>query len=266
MLWVCKEYDQSQKEWHITERSFQMNNQATLSIHEPKSGKLKTHRYQGLLDIIAVYIPLAVCAYIGHRLDLTTVVSGLVINLGYALSIAVASVVLKLRGMGWSEIGLARPRSWPRTLLFSLAAVVGAIVVISVVTIVVTNLPGTEIAVQDISRFNPLTGNLTLLLGLLVLAWTTIAFGEEMFYRAFLTCRLADVFRNTRMGWALAALGSSAAFGLAHYGEGISGIFSNGAFGLLFALIYLRTGRNLWILIIAHGILNSLRFVIIYLA
>ena len=40
---------------------------------------------------------------------------------------------------------------------------------------------------------------------------------------------------------------SSLAFGFAHYQGGPVGILGTAAFGLLFAWIYLRSGRNLWV-------------------
>ena len=242
-----------------------MNDQTVFSPYKSTGNAYQWRPYRNLLEILVVFVPLVACGYIGQTLGLKTILSGVVINLGYVLSILTASVVLKLRGTGWRDIGLARPKSWPRTVLIGVAAVVGAILVMNLVTVIITNLPGTEIPQPDITRFNPLEGNLFFLLGMIAVVWTTNVFGEEMFYRAFMTTWLAEVFRNSSAAWTLAAIGSSVAFGLAHYGEGVSGIFSNGAFGLLFALMYLRTGRNLWASIIAHGLLNTLRFVLIYL-
>jgi membrane protease YdiL (CAAX protease family) len=242
-----------------------MNDQTVFSPYKSTGNAYQLRPYRNLLEILVVFVPLAVCAYLGQNLGLKTMLSGLVINLGYILSVLTASVVLKLRGTGWKEIGLARPRSWVLTILIGVAAVVGAILVMNLVTVAIANLPGMEIPQPDITRFNPLEGNLFFLLGMIAIVWTTNTFGEELFYRAFLTTWLAEVFRNSNAAWALGAIGSSVAFGLAHYGEGVAGIFSNGAFGFLFALIYLRTGRNLWASIIAHGLLNTLRFVLIYL-
>ena len=57
---------------------------------------------------------------------------------------------------------------------------------------------------------------------------------------------------------------SAVLFGAAHFAEGPLGIFMMGSFGLLQALIYLRTRKNLWVTIIAHALLNTLRFVLIF--
>jgi membrane protease YdiL (CAAX protease family) len=229
-----------------------------------------TNRLRGVLDIGAASVPLVVLGVIGTWLGLETALGVMAATLGYLLAIVVASGVLKLRGTGWREIGLARPQSWPSTVLLGVGAMVGALLVFIAVQVIAQvialNVEGMEIAEPDLSRFNPLEGNLPLFILYVALAWTTVAFGEEMFYRAFLINRLSEVFQSTMMGWALALIGSSVIFGLAHYAEGLSGILSNGAFGLLFAWIYLRTERNLWVTIIAHGLLNTLRFVLVFAA
>lgn len=219
---------------------------------------------QSLLDIAFVFIPITYFAVLAHLVGLHTILSGVLINIGYLVSILVATRRLSLHNTTWSDIGLSRPRSWLLSALLSLAAIIGAIVIVNLVALLTIELSGMQLEVPDISRFNPLEGNIVFFASSLVLAWTSIAFGEEMFYRAFLINRLADVFQNPKLRWVLAAIGSSIFFGLAHYGEGPTGILSNGVLGLLFAMVYLLTGRNLWASIIAHGVLNSLRFVLIY--
>jgi CAAX protease family protein len=57
---------------------------------------------------------------------------------------------------------------------------------------------------------------------------------------------------------------SSALFGLAHAYQGVSGMVATGLTGLLFAGVYLATGRNLWAAIIAHGSLDTTGFVLMY--
>ena len=217
-----------------------------------------------MLGILGAFVPLLVLGFIGTRLGAGTPRGGMLITLGYGLSVTVATAVLKLQGSSWRDIGLSRPQSWMRTLLFGLGTLVGAILVINVVTAIALNLPGVAAEPPDVSRFNPMENNLPLLLGYLVLAWTAIAFGEEMLFRAFLTTQLTRLFHNTNANWALATLGSSILFGLAHYQEGLVGMLSNGAFGFLLCVMYLMTGRNLWVTIIAHGLLNTLRFVLVF--
>ena len=53
-------------------------------------------------------------------------------------------------------------------------------------------------------------------------------------------------------------------FGIVHFAEGPVGILTNGAFGMLFGRIYSRSGRNLWPTILGHGLINTVRFALLY--
>lgn len=55
------------------------------------------------------------------------------------------------------------------------------------------------------------------------------------------------------------------AFGLAHAYQGVTGIIDEGLAGLLLGMIYLRTGRNLMVPIIAHGVQDSVDPILIFL-
>ena len=241
-----------------------MINNNTILVREPTSGKPTMKSFRALQGILVALVPFLVLGVIAHRLGTGTMPSDVLITLAYALSIAAASVVLYRQGTGWRQIGLARPKSWPRTVLLAIATLVMLFLVINVVQWIALSQPGLATQPADVSRFNPLEGNLPLLLFYLLLAWTTITFGEEMFFRAFLISQLEIVFQNTKVATVLAVLVSSITFGLAHYQEGPVGIVETFAMGLLFGAVYLGTGRNLWVTIIAHGLANTLRFVFVF--
>ncbi len=241
-----------------------MNNQTTLSMSEGASGQMSAKRFQGLLDILIVFAPIIGIVILGNVIRTDTMAGGMVVNLGFVVSVIIGAVVLKMRGTSWRKIGLARPKNWPRTILLSFAAMVGTIIVITMSDALIQNLPGFEVEPADLSRFEPMVGDLSVLIFGVTLAWTFITFGEEMLYRAFLINRFGDFFQNTRLGSALAVVLSAVVFGFAHYVEGPAGIAGTAAMGLLFGFIYHKSGRNLWITIIAHGLLNTLRFVALY--
>jgi membrane protease YdiL (CAAX protease family) len=160
---------------------------------------------------------------------------------------------------------MARPKSLFRTILLGFGTTAAALVIVLVLTIIATNLPGSEVAEVDISRFNPLESNLPLLITSVVLAWTAVAFGEEMMYRAFLINQLGILFQSKRLRWILSLIFSSIFFGLVHFYEGSLGIVLNGLTGLLFGLIYLKSSRNLWAVIIGRGLMNTFTFVLLFL-
>ena len=217
-----------------------------------------------LLEILVAFLPIFVLGTIGTLLGGGTFLGAMIIHLGYALSILVAYVVLKLQGTGWREIGLARPKSWLRTALLGLGTAFLTIVMVLVVQNIALNLPGAEVAEADMSRFNPLEGNLPLLLTSIFLAWTAVTFGEEMMYRAFLINQLGVLFQSVKLRWALSLMFSSVFFGLVHFYQGPLGIVITGLIGLSFGVMYLWSGRNLWVTIIAHGLVNTLSFMLVF--
>ena len=76
--------------------------------------------------------------------------------------------------------------------------------------------------------------------------------------------RLAELGLFSTRGWAASALASSALFGAAHLYQGASGVMATGLSGLVFASVYLASGRNLWACILAHGVLDTAGFLLIY--
>lgn len=242
-----------------------MLNESNLSIQHYSEDLISKKRTTTLLEILVAFLPLIILGIVGTILGGATLIGGATIYFGYLFSILVASVVLKRNGTGWREIGMARPKSWPRTVLLGFGTAAAALLMILVLTTIATNLPGTEVAEADISRFNPLEGNLPLLIISVVLAWTTVAFGEEMIYRAFLINQLGTLFQSKRLRWTLSLIFSSIFFGLVHFYQGPLGIVLTGLTGLLFGLIYLKSNRNLWAIIIAHGLIDTFTFVLVFL-
>ena len=182
----------------------------------------------------------------------------------YLISVAIATGVLQADGIRWTDIGLRRPASLRRTALLAVLALVGALVAMNIVQLTAVNLPGVVIDAPDISRFDSMKGNVPVLVVGVLAAWTMIAFGEEMLFRAFLINRFGGMLNRTRAAWPVAVIASAFMFGVAHFVEGPLGMVVNGSFGLLYGSIYLASGRNLWVIIVAHGMLNTLRFVVVF--
>ena len=53
-------------------------------------------------------------------------------------------------------------------------------------------------------------------------------------------------------------------FGIAHSYQGISGILSTGLMGGILALVYLKSGRNIWLPILLHGWVDTFGLYFIY--
>ena len=174
-----------------------------------------------------------------------------------------AWIMLWLRGVGWRNLGLRRPSSWPSTLLLGVGIGIGyQYFSLYVTEPLIARITG---ALPDVSQFAPLIGNKFFLVLSLVASWTLAAFGEELVYRGYIMNRVADLVGASRAGWLISLILVSIIFGITHLYQGISGIIVITLTGLLFGALYLTTGRNLWVPIIAHGVNDTLGFILIFL-
>jgi len=230
---------------------------------------LRTNKLAIFLEIAVVLFPLYLGLLINNRIgdDHIALGGGVVIlqgpiaYLGLIISVLFLYVSSRLRGAGWADFGLTRPKSWLRTVLMSLGV---ALVVFLVVKLLINpilsafpNLPP-----RDMGMYSYLAGSLPNLIIALVTMLITAAFLEELMWRGYLINRLTDLQgRQTKLAWIIAAVGSAAVFGLAHSFQGPEGMFKTGAIGLVLGLSYLAVGRNLWPLILAHGLIDTLDFV-----
>jgi len=241
-----------------------MLNKNSLSVRDWVGVRDENKRVGILLDIVMVFAPLLILGGIGEWLGDATILGAVFINLAYILSVGVATLVLISRGRDWRDIGLARPASWPKTVLLGFGVAVSALLASVLFQVIVQVIPGVELAPRDQSSFDAIAGNLPLLILYLAAAWTIITFGEEMIFRAFLTNGLAALFPGRKAQWTLALIGSSIIFGLAHFSWGLAGVLETTVLGLVFGSAYLLSGRNLWVTIIAHGLANTLGFILIF--
>lgn len=172
-------------------------------------------------------------------------------------------LMLWLRGIGWRDLGLRRPASWPWTLLMGVAiGIAYQYLSLYVVEPLIARLTGN---LPDVSQFAPLIGNKFFLFISIVISWTLAAFGEELAFRGYLMNRIADLVGSSPMGWAISVTLVSALFGLVHLYQGASGMIAITLTGLLLGGLYLATGRNLWLPIIVHGVNDTLGFLLIFL-
>ena len=172
-------------------------------------------------------------------------------------------VSLRVRKLRWRDVGFARYRSWSITLALG----VGAGIILEIIELFVTQPFLTRLMGKppDLADFRILTGNIKYTLVALALAWTLAAFGEELVWRGYVMNRVADLGNRTRLAWFCSLVVVHAAFGLAHSYQGVTGIIQEGFSGLLLGLIYLRTGKNLSVPIIAHGVSDTLDILLIFL-
>jgi uncharacterized protein len=177
--------------------------------------------------------------------------------------LVLAWLSLRIRKVSWKQIGSTLYGNWPRTLLLGISLGIGLELFDlfgkqRLLTLIIGKPP-------DLSVFHAVTGNVQLALLMLCFVWTLAAFGEELFYRGYLMNRVADLFGKTHGAWAASLVLSSAVFGLAHAGQGITGILEEGSDGLILGLMYLAFGRSLAVPIVAHGVCDTIDTLLLFL-
>ncbi len=101
---------------------------------------------------------------------------------------------------------------------------------------------------------------LNYLVFLIPVTWGSAAFGEELLMRGFVYHRFSAL-----AGPAWGMVLQAALFGLGHMYQGYTGVMSLFVVGLVFGWGYLRAGRNLWPVIVAHGLIDTLSITLVYL-
>ncbi len=187
-------------------------------------------------------------------------------------TLAVLAVYLHRQGEGWSSVGLAPLRglrAWlmllPQTLLvFAFFAAAVASVLHGADAL---GWEFMKVVPQGVeARWGDIRGSLPMLALWLAIAWTAAAFGEEMFFRGFLITRASALFRGVPMASVFAVLLPALLFGLGHfYYQGLRGLVMTMAIGIAFGTAFVLMKRNLWPLVLVHGIIDTLNFVSLYL-
>ena len=177
------------------------------------------------------------------------------------LLLLLASQSLWVRGLGWSEVGLRRPESLPRVLWQALAAAV--VILLSVRFVIVPAAEWLAGVPVDLSALGE-SGDTRAFQTWLLQAWTLAAFGEEMVFRGYLIRRLLDLAGDTPAGRAAGLVSSSILFGLAHGYQGWAGVIATGTIGAFLAFLYFIARRNLWPVIVCHGLVDTVALSLIY--
>ena len=117
---------------------------------------------------------------------------------------------------------------------------------------------------RDLSKFKDVQGNLEVTVYGVLYAFIGAGFYEEFTFRGFLMQGLAMLFGGNRGAWIGACILQGALFGAAHAYQNPLGIAITGTLGILMGLLVLASGRNLWAVIIGHGLFDASRFVLFY--
>lgn len=188
------------------------------------------------------------------------------------LTLVVLTLYMHRQGTTWVHYGLKplvgmKPKLMviPQALLVSIGFViaVGTILVLANVF----EISGLQKATEGVeARFGEVRGNLSKFLMWLGIVWVSAAFGEEMFFRGYLVTRFKEALPNSQLATIIAVLIPALIFGYGHYHyQGFRGAVMTGLIGLSFGISYLFLKKNLWPIILVHGVVDSLAFTALYL-
>jgi CAAX protease family protein len=226
---------------------------------EAAEGSRGPRRWRYLIDIVvllaATFLLDAVLgAFVQVPIDLE---KGFVLDaIVKVLLVGVGCGLVLLRGERLADIGLKRPESWERTLIIGVG-----LATIVFIAMYLLERAGFR---RGLSKFKDVKGNLELAVLGVFYALIGAGFYEEFTFRGFLMQGLAMLFGGSRGAWIGACLVQGALFGLAHTYQNPLGIAITGTLGILMGLLVLASGRNLWAVIIGHGLFDASRFVLFY--
>lgn len=218
-----------------------------------------------LLDILLLFVLIVMGMYIAQFIPAQFNFNGaLTAFVAYLIPILGCTWLLRLRGSSWKTLGLSLSHLSGKNILYAIALSLFLIFVVyylGIKLLMHAGLPSLDVSVYK----SWLSGNFQAYLSLfLFVIWGKAAFGEEMIARGFLMNKVETIFRWTRQEKLFAALIQAVLFGLGHSYQGPTGIILSTTTGLIFALVYYLSKRNLMINILAHGIADTFFITIIY--
>lgn len=179
---------------------------------------------------------------------------------------------MRVRGIAWRAIGLSGPQHLGRLLALTVLALIITIATGEAARVAAEAWIGMPDAVtQSIDaryqgRFSGVPGNLAQFVLWLAIAWIIGGFVEEMLFRGVLFTRLETLFAGLPLAALLSGVGQALLFGQQHYYyQGAAGWVATSIISLASSLLFLAFRRNLWPLILAHGLSNSIGLTMLFL-
>jgi membrane protease YdiL (CAAX protease family) len=165
-----------------------------------------------------------------------------------AVTLAVIFLVVTVSGEGLRSLGIGKPVSWKRFFAWTGVALAGTVIIGLVLYPLIASWlpapPDTGDGVGGVGSHRLTT--------LILVGWFAAAFGEEVTFRGFVLPKLAGILGGTSAGWILAIVVQAAIFAALHASQ--LGMVIAGLFGLWFGLVFWRSGKLLWPVIIAHAL------------
>ena len=167
---------------------------------------------------------------------------------------------MNARNITWKELGLRKPENLLKTSLVTIGILMAIPIVIIVFQQIQNLLPinlSPDTSAQDaVSKFGDLKGNWIHFFTIIPFILIQSAL-EELLDRGFLINWFEHMFYKTSFATTIAVLLQAMIFGFRHSYDISERSITVGIIGLVMGIAYVKFGRNLWPLIIAHCLLNA---------
>jgi len=184
------------------------------------------------------------------------------LNLLYVITALIIMLSSRfLRREKWSEYGF-KAIKWKMLFLAIAIGLVYGFVDNYFIEQLITKLTGAQ---PDLSTYANVKGNVGHLIAMLGIGWVIGGFFEEWFFRGYLFNRMQGVIHDPVIFRYTAIIITSIVFAFAHTYQGIGGIVDTGLFAVVMGLLYFALGRNVWYLMIIHGMYDTVGIIRLFL-
>ena len=218
----------------------------------------KQINYKGFLFDIMLYIAVMFLIREVYFSQLPFIANGLMWSFS---TLIIALWRMKARNITWKDLGLRKPENLLKVLLVTIGILMAIPILIIVFQQIQNLLPfnlSPDTSSQDaVSKFGDLKGNWVHFFTIIPFILLQSAL-EELLDRGFLINWFERLFSKTSFATAIAVLLQAMIFGFRHSYDVSERSITVGIIGLVMGIAYVKFGRNLWPLIIAHCILNTM--------
>lgn len=233
----------------------------TIEQNKTSNDLTKPINHKGFLFDLIIYISVM---FLIREIYFPTI--GFIINgLFWSFTtLIIATWRMKVRNVTWKDLGLRKPESLKKTLFVTIGILIAIVLSIMAFEMIKDYLPFSleqkNYSENSVSKFGNLKGN-WLLFFTIMPAILLESMLEELLDRGFLINWFEKLFSKTRIATILAVILQALIFGFRHSYDLSDRSIRVGLIGLIMGIAYVKFGRNLWPLIIAHCILNTMSMV-----
>ena len=224
----------------------------------------KSFNIKILVEIAIVFLTILSIKHLADYFDLIGAGS-----IAIWCGIIVSTILMKQKKINRKEFRPKIPKGTKNWLINILIALGTVLLVFSIMGLIIKPLLesfGLTNPASVADRFAFFMGKPLVFIGYLItVVWFGAALGEELLFRGYLLNRLVDCTGSNKLGIIIALILHAVIFGMLHIYQGLAGVIATGCIALIFGSVYFIIKRKLFPIIIAHGIINSLSLIGLYL-